>query len=560
MILTSDAWKRKHTERLLPETFVEIECAITESGVQKDAVASGTDEAKFSNAVRVSGNTDSVAAHRYATLEHNLWTLDGTRKVLGDVVKTDHGYIYPNIGYASAEDAGSVTLVLPEVHNVTIPGVTIWWCSEFGEYPSAFTVTACNGDTVVAQTSVTGNTEQKVLVDIEMSGYDRVTVTVDEWYLPNRRCRVEKIILGHILAFTKDNILSYTHEQAGDINSGELPKNSVTFSIENIDGRWNPANPTGIEKYLMERQRLTVRYGMDIDGLVEWIDAGVFYLSEWNAPANGIEASFVARDALEYMMHDKYTGITSGTLYAIVSAALTQANLPEDVVVIIDDALKQYSATIPDSMKDSTIAEVIQYCANAAGCVMYQDRGGVFHIERLAHDGYDYTILDEFSFSYPEIELSKQLRNVVVKYGESEYTLPVSTAGENQTLTNDLISTVAQAAEVAEWVKDSLETRKNISGEFRADPCVDCFDLVKIETRYGNMAAILTDIKYTYNGAFRATYTGRVVPYKEEIYAIDDGNGNVTIFGITATYDGNGNLTFHGCSVSDDGNGNVTIY
>lgn len=517
MILTSDAWKQKHTELLLPETFVEIECAITETGVQDDAVASGTDEAVFSNVVRISGNTDSVAAQRYATLEHNLWTLDGTRQILGDVVKTDYGYIYPNIGYASDEDDGSVTLTLPEVHTVTIPGVTIWWCSEFGEYPSDFTVTAYNGDTVVAQTTVTGNTEQKVLVDCEMSGYDRVTVMVDKWYLPNHRCRVEKVVLGHMLLMTKDDLMSYTHEQSGDINSGELPKNSITFSINNIDGRWNPANPTGIEKYLMERQRLTVRYGMDIDGLVEWIKAGTFYLSEWSAPANGIEASFAARDALEYMMHDKYTGITSGTLRAIVDAAIAQAGLPEDISVSIDNALGNYSATIPESMSGLTIAEVIQHCANAAGCVMYQDRDGVLRIERLTHDGYDHTILGEFSFSYPEIELSKQLRNVVVNYGDNAYTLSVSNAGENQTLTNDLISTSAQAAEIAAWVRDGLESRKNIGGEFRADPCIDVFDLVRIETRYGNMAAVLTDIRYTYSGAFRATYTGRVVNEETEV-------------------------------------------
>lgn len=561
MILTSDAWKQKHTEQLLPETFVEIECAITETGAQAQMVSSGTNEVFFSNAYRVSGNRGTVAAQKYATLEHNLWTLDAQKKIIDKKIRTDEGYIYSNIGYASNDDNGSVTLTSPELRKVAIPGVTISWCNEYGEYPTDFTVTAYNGNKVVAQTSVHGNTSQFTLVDLEMSDYDRVTVTVDKWCVPNHRCRVEKFILGHIRLFEKGEIMSYSHEQSGDIFSGELPKNFVRFAVDNIDGKWNPANPSGIERYLMERQRLTVRYGMDIDGVVEWIPAGVFYLSEWSAPANGIEASFEARDALEYMMYDKYTGITSGTLYDIVNAAFTQANLPADVVVHVADVLKRYSGTIPDSMNNSTIAEIIQHCANAAGCVIYQDRVGKIHIEQLLKkNDFDYTILGEFSYSYPEIELSKQLRSVVVNYGDNEFTLPVSSAGENQTLTNDLISTSAQAAEIAVWVKDGLESRKNIGGEFRADPCIDVFDSVKIETRYGDIAAVLTDIKYTYSGAFRATYTGRVVPYKDGIYAVDDGNGNVTIYGITATDDGNGNVTLLGCNVTDDGNGNVTIF
>lgn len=80
-------------------------------------------------------------------------------------------------------------------------------------------------------------------------------------------------------------IISYSHEQSGDLLTGAIPKHSIEFTVNNIDGRWNPSNPTGLEKYLSERQKLIVRYGMDVDGTIEWIKAGTFYLSEWSAPS-----------------------------------------------------------------------------------------------------------------------------------------------------------------------------------------------------------------------------------------------------------------------------------
>ena len=505
MIAVSDAWKEIQQRFLLPETHIEIDCTVTEDEVQESATISGTDEASISNTI--SAKYDTTKTVKYATNELNLWALDGTFTVAPDVPP------YADFGYISDIDStGSVTVKLPEVHASATSGLTINWGGRLDEYPTVFTIIAKNGDEVVYESTVTDNTEQVSAIFAKIQNYDSIEIAVHAWSLPHRRVRIEKVTIGHVLTFYKKDIFSYTHEQTGHLNSGELPKNSITFTLDNTDGRWNPNNPTGMEQYLSERQRLRVRYGLDVNGTVEWIKAGTFYLSEWRVPNNGLEASFVARDIFEYLLNETYKGGRSGTLYNLILDAFVSAGVPDDFDYELDSLLSQYTTTIPEG--EHTCAEIVQMCANAAGCVVYQDREGKLHIEHLSKVHSGAIIPLTLSYSHPEIELSKPLKNVAVSYGDTNYRLydVDSGNGEVQTVSNPLVSDEAQARMIAEWVRDTLTTRKTVSGEYRADPRLDVFDIVVVASKYGDLQNVaLTSIKYTFNGSFRGDYKGRLL-------------------------------------------------
>lgn len=504
MISVSNAWKDIQQRFLLPETHIEIDCTVTEAAVQESATIVGTNEAVFSNTLStLYENTKTV---KYATAELNLWSLDGS------FVITPNSAPYADIGYTSDIDSeGSVTVSLPEVHTSATSGVTITWGGRHGEYPTSFTIVAKNGDSIVYESTFTDNTDQMSAIFAKLQNYDSIIIAVHKWSIPYRRVRIEKVTIGHVLTFTKNNILSYTHEQTGHLNSGELPKNSITFTLDNTDGRWNPNNPTGMEQYLSERQKLKVRYGLDVDGGIEWIKAGTFYLSEWRVPSNGLEASFVARDIFEYLLNETYTGRKNGTLRELIMDAFQSAGVPYDFEYALDSVLENYSATIPD--REHTCAEIIQICANAAGCVVYQNRDGVLHIEPLNKSHSGITIPLSLSYSHPEIELSKPLKNVSVSYGENgTYSLSVGDSGETQTVSNPLVSDESQAEYIAKWVQNTLSTRKTVSGDYRADPRLDVFDIVAVSSKYGDLQNVaITSIKYTFTGSFRGTYEGRLL-------------------------------------------------
>lgn len=526
MISVSDAWKLRQRERLAPEGFVELSYLISENGLQEDAVASSTDQAEFSNLDSVTIPSGDRTYPRYATMELNQWCLDGSASIL------PHYGPYTSAGYVSdsfCDDGDPVfTIKLSGVHEQIINGITIIWSTEFDEYPTSFTVTAYNGSKAVATKKVTDNRDSTSIVDMDIHGYDSVRIQAFDWCLPSRRARIEQVVLGIYITYTKSELVQYSHEQSGCLVSGELPKNSISFGLDNSSDIWNPLNPAGYAKYLAERQQIKVRYGFKIDDAIEWIKGGTFYLSEWETPSNGISATFTARDVFEFMLDVPYTGPRSGSLYDIITAAISEANLPYGSRVAIDDGLKNFHTDFSSDESDLTIAEIVQMAANAGTCIVHQDREGVLRIERLHTPLSGYEISPHLSYAYPEVTLSKPLKGVKVSYGDDDsFELSVSPSGEMQTVDNPLITSKNVAVQNAHWVSQVLTERQTISGSFRADPRLDVCDKVSVESKYGvSNAVIITNIKYEFNGSFKGSYTGRVssfdavpVAYCGELYA-----------------------------------------
>ena len=508
MITVSNAWKDIQQRFLLPESFIEIDCGIIDDEAQSVAIPIGTNEAVFSNVEGIVDGLSNVV--KYATLEHNLWSLDGTQTILPSAAS------YENAGYVSnIESTGSVTAIFPAIRTTAISGVTITWSEKYGEYAKTFSVIGKNGEDIVGEVTVTDNKERTCLVYLPLENYDRIVIQVHEWGLPNRRVRIENIVIGHILKFTKKDLLSFSHEQDGDLLSGKIPKYSIEFTLDNSDGRWDPNNPSGMAQYLSERQKITVKYGLDVNGVTEWIKAGTFYLSEWYAPPNGLEARFVARDGFEFLIGiDWWPALSSKMSYMVTN--VTRSLWPSGSTITYDSSLTDYLIDYSPSYTDNivnTSAEIVQKCANAACAILRCDRESNLYIEPLNVAVTDYTIPLALSYSYPEITLSKPLKEVSVDYGgTTSYLYTVAQIGERQTLSNEFIDKETNAKTVAEWVSKVLKTRKTVSGEFRADPRLDLYDIVKVEDRYGRLLTVaITNIKYTFNGAFRGTYTGRII-------------------------------------------------
>ena len=513
MINVSESWKEAHKQRLLPETFIEISYAVTEPGLQEDASATANMEESYSQTKSITSSL-TVNREKYSSLEHNFWGLDGSFTYY-DETPVNPGYVTSSL---SGEDGSFTALPIMDirfstVHTELIPGITITWAEKLNEWAASFRIRAYNGTAKVAECSVEDNTTSLSQIWLDLKNYDRLTIEVLKWSHPQHRARIERVFFGIRALYTKDDLLGYTHRQSVDLLSGALPKNEIVFRLRNEDSRWNPENPSGAERYLMERQEVTVKYGMTVGENTEWIDGGHFWLSGWSTPANGIEASFTARDVLEFM-NEKYTGRTEGWLYAIAYDAFRQANLPVTEKgknrYYIDESLYVAIGYITG---ENTIAEVLQKVAHMGGCVLYQDRTGVMRLEPRKKVLSDYEILQDVSYSYPEFEISKPLKAVEVSYGEEgRYTLTVGTSGEVQTVENDFVNTVEDAERIAKATAEVLKERKTISGEFRADPRLDALDIVTVESKFATNHVVITEIEYsTTGGGFHGRYTGKVV-------------------------------------------------
>ena len=477
MQTVSDAWiKNQQNNIITTEGLVDVTLTVTDPDAQ--GAASATDSGHISIAdTAVTIQKMDYTPPRYATLETDLWALDGTYTILSDESPGVNGYIGNIFSGAdgSFSPAPIITIALSQTFSSTLPGITITWGEAYeSEYASDFTVTAWNGTSEVASKTITGNTDMTSVIAMDIQDYNKLAITVNKWCKPDRRARIQSILLGVAQRYDRYDLLSYQHSMSADPLSATLPKSEIVFEINNYDHLYDLDNPAGMNKYLMERQAVTIRYGYRLGGVIEWIKGGTFYLSEWSTPRNTLSATFTARDLLEFM-NDKYTGTSSGSLYAIAISALTQANLPKTLTGdnrwLLDDALKSIMAPSEVDLSDYTIAEVLQLVANAGCCVLYQDREGVLQIKPLSLEDTQYCIASDWGFGYPETSLSKQLKQVSIN--GLIFSSVDNGTGETQEIKNPLISS-ERASEVAEWTQTVLTNRRLVNGEWRADPRVDC--------------------------------------------------------------------------------------
>ena len=507
----SQKWKDNQEQYLVGESYVEVILNVGDPESQEDASDSDNGSDEISNTPQIVDGTDKNVLP-YASLELNSWLLSSNRIILPDAPPYgDTGYI----GDVLSGDDGSfssiptITISFSKLFTSVIPGITIDWGTAYGEYADSFIVTAYSGEAVSASTTVTGNRNVSSVVNLDIEEYDKIVIQITRWCLPHHRARISNILVGIKQTYSKTELMNYSHTIEVDPVSAALPTIEIEFSISNLNGQYNPDNPQGAEKYLMERQEITARYGYLIDGAIEWIPAGTFYMSEWDTPQNGITASFKARDMQE-LMTDTYSGPVEGTLLEIATAAFEQAALPKQKDGsnrwIVDVSLETIHAPEGASLDGNTIAEVLQYVANAACCVFYQDRGGIYHIEPLPSGVTDYEINQFRSYENSEISLSKQLKAVSINDGAA--VVSFGSAGETQDVNNPLVS-AERAETVATWIGNYLKNRRILSGEFRADPRLDALDRVSNENQFAQSTVLVTSIKYTYNGAFRGTYEGR---------------------------------------------------
>ncbi len=513
----SQAWLDKFNDTLVPEEFVEISYNSTEPGVQEDATASATAQVPFGNIENTTKEPDRVLT-KYATGETNLHVLDGSFRLLPDSVPyADAGFISQTL--VSHSSHPRIILSFGSVHTRAVPGLTVVWSSMMNEWAAKFKLTAYKGTAVVSTITVSNNRSVYSETEWEIYGYDSIAIDILEWSIPNRRARIEWIMVGFHKVYSKKDLVSYTHTSSRDPISAQLPKDSIEFSLDNSQKTWDAINPRGMFRYLYERQEVDVRYGMDVDGETQWINGGKFYLSEWSVPSNGLEASFTARDALEFMMTSNYTGRKTGTLYQMCYDALE--TLPSNVPSFyISEELKEYSTDISSEKTSYKNSDILQLAANAAGMALYQTRDGHIRIERVnltAEEGtevYEIPVIN--NFQWPEISFASRVKNVSCNVNGKEHLYPEGSNAEGvtQTVSNELL-TEAMLVKSKNSITEAyamLANRKKVELEYRASPHIDAFDHVKFNHNFGYASIVfVTESKYQYTGCFKGTISGYVL-------------------------------------------------
>ena len=428
------AWKENQTLPLTSEGFVEVTYQIDDPNAKVNEVTTTDTPQMLLSALDELADGTAQEVTPYATLEQNLWLLNGRKTTIPTGLPYGYsGYISDALCNEQCEFVGtrpSVTVAF-EGTVARLPGVTITWSEALGDYPTAYTIHLVGGDGHVTSYHQVGNGTTSI-VEQELVDFNAITIEIVSWNRPYRRARIAELFPGVKKVYNKENLLSFSCSESLDPVSASLPKYSIQFEIDNIDDAFNPTNPEGLAKYMIERQKIQTRYGFRLGNEVAWIPGGVYYLSEWSAPQNGLSASFAARDLLGFLNGTYFRGkFFAGpkSLLELAKDVLKAANLPSvrsgwEQWVLDEDALGAVDTTAPLPM--ASCGECLQLIANAAGCTIFFDRNGVLHIAKLAEPDFDdpgnqeeyLAIHDGNSYSKAEVSLTKPLKQVDVSmYG-----------------------------------------------------------------------------------------------------------------------------------------------
>lgn len=350
----------------------------------------------------------------YATLEPGRWKLDGSFVIPPrpeEMLDVEIGWWSEVLCDAAGvfDPPQAISITCGHLYNAA--GITVTFDPAANEYAADFVITAydANGN-IIHREEVVGNTNSKYLLDRNISQFKRVELIITRWCNGYRRARVVEIDFGIIEDYGEDNLLDLSLINESDPSAATVPLGELRFSLDNSDRRFVILNPTGIYYFLQRRQKVTVELGVEVNGVMEYVKGGTYYLKEWKSDHEMLSASFVARDRID-LLTDIYR---RGTL-EVVSAY----ELAEDI--LIDAGIEDYSID-PALQAVELIGcvplvshrDALQLVAQAARAVVRMGVDGCLYIERLAA-GEPVAIIDlDNAYSTPEITLDELVTAVTV--------------------------------------------------------------------------------------------------------------------------------------------------
>ena len=307
-------------------------------------------------------------------------------------------------------------------------------------------------------------------------------------------------------------LISFNYNKSGDCLASILTQDTITFTFDNSDGRFDYDPENDVYQYapvIVTCGFMNAEYSA-YDG----IDGGTYYIS--NTESNGNKTTFTAKTVLGFMTakyllddQDSIEGYASDILASVINQAESENGVPvSSINVIYDSCLNDYILHVNKS-DNYSLAEVLQLIANAFECILFVDRGGTIHIEKLGDISENYVLSGKISYDFPKVKLAEKIGDVNLYYnhGSAHATNAESEEGGELTVTNPIMTDSYHALELTSYIMDfSKSSRKRITGNFRADPRIDWFDILVVPA--GNKACVcaVTKINFTFNGAWRGTF------------------------------------------------------
>lgn len=344
------------------KTSCEISYELVDVTAAQDAALSAPDQQPWS---KISDLHDGARKIKnWATMEPNLWLLDGEREILPEHTGGELMGIWsqsmsgPDCAFAQPPTL-DITFTSPH----TSIGLTLTFSEATGDWASQVRIQwyGKHGETLADQEfSPQGG---MYFCACLVEGYYRVRVTFLKTNWPHRFLKLTGIRYGALQTFDGESLTAAKVVEEVSLLSEEVRINMLYFTFHSASGEFDLLDPSGA--YVAFQQRQQVRVREYLDGQV--LEMGIYYLQEPQTDGNITEMTCTdlvgLLDGTDFLGGLWLGGISFGQL---VGEIMTSAGLGQ--LYEVDPALAAVRLT--GYLPICTHREALQQAAFAVGAVV----------------------------------------------------------------------------------------------------------------------------------------------------------------------------------------------
>jgi len=372
----------------------------------------------------------------YATLEKNFWLLNGSQPIYGSE-ELEQTYISEFMSDENCQFEENACIILHSSVYLTTLGLSMIFDSINENYARKLNVKAYRDDILIMDKDYTLDSYKDRLIfadNEELVRWNRIEIYFVESSLPYRRIRVNQLLFGIMETYTDDNILSAESKEKTTMINSELPTHTFKFTIDNMNKLFNPDNPEGWYRYILQQQPISYEWGYELDdGTIEWVLGGKMLLTG-SVDVGENQVTFSTTTLINYLTKVYKKGVYNAngrSLYDLAVDVLSDNGIDSSQYNLWE-GLKELKTDAP--LPKLEARQLLQIISTTGNCIFYTDREDIINIQPFQYvlntDGMDY----DFITSKPVVNVQSELYNSIVYINHYSIESAVSELFKNESL------------------------------------------------------------------------------------------------------------------------------
>lgn len=352
----------------------------------------------------------------YATLEKNFWLLNDSQPIYGSE-KLEQTYVSSYMSDKNCLFSDKACITLTSSVYLTTLGLTMVFDSIDKNYAKKLKVKAYRDSTMIMDKDYTLSSYSDRLIfadNEELVRWNKIEIYFIESSLPYRRIRVNQLLFGIMETYTDENLISAESKEKTTMINSELPTHTFKFTIDNMNKLFNPDNPQGWYRYILQQQPISYEWGYQLDdGTIEWILGGKMLLTG-SVEVGENQVSFSTTSLINYLTKVYKKGVynSSGrSLYDLAVDVLEDSNIDSSQYNLWS-GLKSIKTDAP--LPKLEARQLLQIIATTGNCILFTNRENVINIQPFNYvlnpDGMKY----DFITSNPVVKVQSELHNTII--------------------------------------------------------------------------------------------------------------------------------------------------